>query len=82
MRSYRVMPWDQGTWMVVKTDGRAVEGYMVELNVKTKWRHWCGCRWFECHEFKKSERVPPCKHIVLVEKEIIKLAQTLCHAKP
>lgn len=76
--NYRVIPWDNvKRWLVVKTDGKEVDGYIVELNLVASGRHWCGCKWFECHHAKKSEIVPHCKHIKLVEDHVIELGRRL-----
>lgn len=63
--------------MVVKTNGKEVDGYLVELGIFGTDQHWCGCQWFECHKAIKSEPVSPCKHIRMVVEHVVTLAQCL-----
>ncbi len=72
--SYKVIAWDNAKrWLVVKCDGKQAIGYLVELNLIATGRHWCGCKWFECHRPKKSEIVSHCKHIRMVEDHVYNL---------
>lgn len=72
MSKYQIKPWDNPKrWLVIKCESNEEIAYLVELNISGSNQHWCSCKWFECHKAKKSEPVPHCKHITMVEDYLI-----------
>jgi hypothetical protein len=63
---YQIVRWDNENRFLVIKNGQ--EGYLVELHLFGKGRHYCGCRWYETKTIQDAKRASPCKHVLMVNR--------------